>query len=77
MRDTADLRAVANAAVRSLLVGELGKRIQIPETMNQIMHRSPDALDSVIAIFAAVAAKSDSLAVASAGGEEGWIAVHE
>jgi len=41
------------------------------------MRQSPDALDSVIAIFAAVAAKSGSVAVAAEGGEEGWIAVHE
>jgi len=65
----------AGDARRAITAG-LKHRIDIEPAFEEVMIETPDALDAVIALFAAVAAARGRLADSVGMSEEGLIAVH-
>jgi hypothetical protein len=59
------------------LVGALAERIEIGSNFKDAIAVSPDALDAVVAAFAAIAACTQSLPPGAPFDDEGWIAIHE
>lgn len=65
-------------AARRQVVRDLGRRLNIAQ-WSTTLEENPDALDAVIAAFAAIAVTENRLAAIPAGAAklEGWIAVHD
>ena len=65
--------------VRRDIVNAFARRLSVPTPHRYQMLKSPDALDAVLAAFAAVAVCRNRIAVPPPDNteEEGWIAVHE
>lgn len=62
---------------RAAIIEALSKRLQVPADHNKLMLDSPDALDAVVAAFAAIAVRNNRLGPPPMEKiEEGWIAVH-
>jgi predicted nuclease with RNAse H fold len=63
--------------LRRSIVNALARRLHIPSRHYRLMLDSPDALDAVLAAFAAVAVCKNRVGVRAPNKrEEGWIAVH-
>jgi hypothetical protein len=59
-------------------VNAFARRLNVPTPHRYQMLDSPDALDAVLAAFAAVAVCRDCIGVQPPNvTEEGWIAIHE
>jgi hypothetical protein len=59
-------------------VKDLAGRLSIKTLHRDLMLESPDALDAVVAAFAAIAVQKDRIAVPPPNEtQEGWIAVYE
>jgi Protein of unknown function (DUF429) len=65
--------------VRRDIVNAFARRLSVPTPHRYQMLESPDALDAVLAAFAAVAVCRNRIAVPPPDNteEEGWIAIHE
>ena len=65
-------------ATRSTILEAITSRIQIPDPWYSDCKESADALDSVLCLFAAIAAADNMAPIedATAAEHEGWIAVH-
>jgi hypothetical protein len=64
-----------HAASRRAIVAEVGLRAELPASLRSQMEASPDALDAVIAAFAAYAVRTGRLAAQPEEAADGWIAV--
>jgi hypothetical protein len=61
-----------------VIVKDLAERLNVATVHRDLMLDSPDALDAVVAVFAAIAVYKDRIAVPPPNEtQEGWIAVHD
>jgi hypothetical protein len=69
---------LTGVAVRRRIINAISHRIELSNDKREVLGSYPDALDAVIAAFAAAAVAKGKVGVPpDKAGEEGWIAVHE